>query len=98
MSVFQLQIVDPNGAIAQFRGLGTVERDLVAAVAAQADTELPSVVSAIAAKGRWWIRPANFDAAVTAAVAEALPGVLTRAIEAVLWDVKREVTRKHFGG
>lgn len=94
--VFHLQIVDPEGAIAQFRGMGPVERDLIQAVAAQAEREVAAVVSQVQARGRWWVRPAKFDAAVTAAVREALPGVLERAITAVLWDVKRDATAKYF--
>lgn len=94
--IYKLQIVHAeDGAVATFQGRGAVERDLIAAISRQAGDLVPALVTALQARGRWWLMPGHFDTAMTDAVREALPAVLSRALDAVLWDVKTEASAKH---
>ena len=98
-SPFLLTVLDAEKkSIAEFRAGGPVERDLVAAITTAASARLPYVLLALQDKGRWWIRPAQFDAAMDAALKAALPSIITEAVQAVLLDLKLEVTAKHIGG
>lgn len=97
--MYKLQIVKAeDGAIATFAGRGPVERELVSAIGQAIIAELPAVIAAVLGRGRWWIRPAKFEAALTAALVASVPAAASQAIEAVLWDVKTEATGRFLQG
>lgn len=97
-SPFRLRIVDAQAhELVTFAAGGPVERDLVAAITKAVDARVCDVLHAVQARGRWWIRPAQFDAAIEASLKESLPGVVSAAVDAVLLDLKLETTAKHLG-
>lgn len=91
--VYLLQIVDADTQVlARFAGRGIVERDLKLAVKTAIEDRVPDVLDAMRAKGRWWIRPDHFDAAVRDVLTAAIPDLVADAIDAVILEVKHAAT------
>lgn len=97
-SPFLLQIVEANSRqIAIFPAGDSVERELAEAISRAVHAKTGEILKAVQARGRWWLRPDHFDAAVDASLKEALPGVVAAAVDAVLLEFKLEVTKKYLG-
>lgn len=91
--VYLLQIVEADTKVlARFAGRGVVETDLMNAVKAAISGQVPMVLEAMRAKGRWWIRPDHFDAALEQVLADVIPQLVATAVDAVILDAKQSAT------
>ncbi len=93
--VYKLQIVHhENGAVATFNGRGMVEHDLMDSVKMAIAARVPEILAAMQAKGRWWIIPQHFDAALADVLFAAIPQLSAEAVDAVILAVKQDATAK----